>query len=181
MDVSGGLSRVLQLASKYELLKDNDAERAPIQNALAAIEGAILLIDQIRCKIDQAYDITFAAKDSKDRSARAQLAESYDDLRQMILDLVTSPVNEHCPLVGKERRNIDLQIGERTCYSIIPMYLDTPDRGLSLSVPRNAFRDDEDIHKTLEELDRYLIKTDRIASNYRRDAEFLIARLQMKG
>ena len=181
MDVSGGLSRVLQLASKYELLKDYDAERAPIQNALAAIEGAILLIDQIRCKIDQAYDITFAAKDSKDRSARARLAESYDDLRQMILDLVTSPVNEHCPLVGKERRNIDLQIGERTCYSIIPMYLDTPDRGLSLSVPRNAFRDDGDIHMTLEELDRYLIKTDRIASNYRRDAEFLIARLQMKG
>lgn len=178
INISGGLSRVLKANAAAQSSHIEDDHQ--IRNALAAIEAALYVIDQIRDIIDQAYDVALSAQDANDAGARALRAESYDELRLSINQTLDNLDHNADLLLGKSHRQVDISLEGKARYSVSPIRLDASAKGLNLSPPREAFSSFEEITKTLGELDSALRKTDRAAADYCRDAQYLIARLTAK-
>lgn len=175
VDVTAGLNRVLRIAStSTEPLRP---QMDPIRDALASIEAALYAIDTIREIIDQAYEVVLSAQSAEDAGGRALLAESYDELRQQIAKTIDELDERAASLIGKNQHNLEVKLGGKAQYSISPTRLDLSARGLNLEPPRDAFATFEEITAVLGELDSAMIKADRAASGYCRDAQFLIARL----
>ncbi len=178
IDVTGGLNRVLKANAAAQ--RDHFHDDHQIRSALAAIEAALYVVDQIHDIIDQAYEVALSAQDAADAGARALRAESYDELRLSINKVLDNLDDNADHLLGKNPRQVDIALDGKAKYSVSPIRLDISAKGLNLSPPRNAFDSFEEITNTLGELDSALRKADRAAAGYCRDAQYLIARLATK-
>lgn len=177
LNVEAGVNRALR-GSKSN--GDPNAARGdinPVRKALGAIEAALYAIDRIRDTLEQACEVALSARDLEDVGGRALLAERYDELRLSVDYTIEQADPRAAILIGKSQRHLDVKIGTAARYSVSPIRLDSSDRGLGLSPPRDAFASDEEIDAVLEELDRALARADRAAGNYCRDAQYLIARM----
>ncbi|MEM6413086.1 MAG: hypothetical protein AAF720_00315 [Pseudomonadota bacterium] len=203
MDVSGGLTRAMRLVQTSHDMHVRNTTREPIRVALCAIENALSAIDRVRDAIEEGFELVISAQETDDPASRAIFADRYDELRLSIETLAEATVANKeqgniaaaadvritakgdtdeargLTLVGGDRRQIDVQLGGQAHYSVSPTSLDASADGLNLSPPRDAFSTDEEILDVLEELDRALQKADRAAASYCRDAQFLIARLEL--
>ncbi len=178
MDVAGGLSRALKRAednvgADEEIL----AGQRSLQEALSAIEGALRLIDKIRDMIDYAYESAMSALEVDEAGGRALIAESYDDKRLEINELVAAADENTAHLIGKKARQIDVKIDGAAHYSISAIRLDVAEKGLNLNPPHDAFESDEEVNRTLDEIGLAVERLDRAAAIYGRDTEYLLARL----
>ncbi len=180
MDVAAGLSRALRRTSEAQPAEKRQAPTGGenIREALGAIESALYTIDRVRDIIEQAYEVALSANDTEEAGARALLAESFDELRLSINSTIESVDDRASTLVGKSHRQIDVKLGGKAHYSVSPCRLDSSPKGLNINPPRDAFSTFEEIAISLEELDAALLKADRGANAYCRDAQFLIAKLQ---
>ena len=138
---------------------------------------ALYAIDEIRDIIEQSYDVALSAREVEEAGGRALLAESYDDLRVSINKSIENSDERAKGLIGKNCRHVDVQLTEKAHYSISSARFDTSEKGLCLSPPRDAFENNEEIESILNELDKALARADRFATNYCRDAQFLMDRM----
>lgn len=176
LDVAAGLTRALRgsrLSVEKPIKKESEH---PVRAALGAIEAALYAIDRIRDTLEQASEIVMSARSVDDAGGRALLAERYDELRLQIDQLIETVDPRAAALIGKRPRHIDVQLGDKTRYSVSGTKLGAGPEGLDLSPPRHAFERDQEIAKILDELDRALGRADRAAAGYCRDAQYLIAR-----
>lgn len=177
IDVVGGLNRALRSAASTTAEQPAEKKKTnPAHDALAAIEAALYAIDRIRDSLEQACEVALSAKDVEDVGGRALLAERFDEWRLSIDSIIENVDPRASLLIGKNQRHLDVTLGGKTRYSISPVRLDTGEKGLNLSPPRDAFATFEEIDATLEELDNALGRADRAAAGYCRDAQYLIAR-----
>jgi hypothetical protein len=179
MDVEGGLNRALRAAAAGRRASRQD-DMETVRQALAAIEAALFTLDTIRDAIEQAYEVVLSAQEIEDAGGRALLAESYDELRQLIAKTVDEVDSRAGQLIGKSSRNLDLKLGEKAHYSVSATRFDLSSKGLCLDPPREAFATFEEIARVLGELDSAVKKADLAAASYCRDAQFLIGRLNAK-
>lgn len=177
MDVTGALDRILKRADSTTPIQHFDVAIDSIREALAAIESSLFLIDQIREAIEQAFEIVLSANDVEEIGGRALLAESYDEIRESINEIIANSNDRAANLIGKNPQQIDVTLGGKAHYSITPMRLDTSERGLGLMPPKEAFATFDEITETLEQLDGGLKKADRAAGAYCKDAQYLISRM----
>lgn len=180
MDVAGGLDRALRGATgaTVQARRTTDQSTNNIREALGAIESSLFTIDRVRDIIEQAYEVALSANDTEEAGARALLAESFDELRLSISTVVDAVDDRASTLVGKAQRQIDVKLGGKAHYSVSPCRLDATAKGLNINPPRDAFATFDEIAASLEELDAALVKADRAANAYCRDAQFLIGKLQ---
>lgn len=178
VNVVAGLNRALRNTGNSESKQERLKREDPVRNALATIEAALYAIDKIRDNLEQACEIAISAKLNEDVGGRALLAERFDDIRLQINDIAENADPRAIQLIGKANRHLDVSLGGKARYSVSAMRLDTSERGLNLTPPRQAFEADEEIETTLEQLDNALMRADRAAANYCRDAQYLIARMK---
>ena len=182
MDVAGGLDRALRRTSQQTKRQEPEPDRTAnnIRDALASIESALYSIDRVREIIEQAYEVALSANEVDEAGARALLAESFDELRLSINPAADSVDDCGAMLVGKNQRQIDVKLGGKAHYSVSPFRLDVSTKGLNINPPSEAFSTFEEITRSLEQLDAALVKADRAAAAYCRDAQYLIGKLQEK-
>ena len=179
IDTVAGVNRALRGARSAAIRAEDAQDINPARAALGAIESALYAIDRIRDALEQACEVALSAKGVKDVGGRALLAERYDELRLSINTVVENVDERARVLIGKSTKHLDVHLGGKTRYSVSPMRLDTGEKGLDLSPPREAFATFEEIDAALQELDNALARTDRAAANYCRDAQYLIARMNV--
>jgi len=179
IDATAGVNRALRGAQAAGTRGADAPSDNPARAALAAIEAALYAIDRIRDALEQACEVALSAKSVKDAGGRALLAERFDELRLSINAVVENVDERASVLIGKANKHLDVQLGGKTRYSVSPMRLDASEKGLNLSPPREAFATFEEIDAALAELDNALARTDRAAANYCRDAQYLIARMNV--
>ena len=178
INVAAGLNRVLNSTKSVdEKRPKTDAKEKAVREALGAIEAALFAIDKIRDTLEQACEISLSAKSVEDVGGRALLAERFDELRLLINETVEKSDPRATMLIGKNHRHLDVNLGGKTRYSVAATRMDSSERGLNLSPPRDAFSTYEEIDQTLEQLDNALGRADRAAASYCRDAQYLIARM----
>lgn len=178
-DVVASLNRALRnpMREAEQHKKDTRVQLGPIRDALGAIESALYAIDRIRDVLEQAVDVVVSARDIDDTGGRAMMAESYDELRLSIDAALTKIDPRAVVLIGTQQRHIDVNLGGKTRYSVSPVRLDTSERGLNLSPPREAFDSTDEIETTLDQLDKALALADKASTSYCNDAQYLIARM----
>ncbi|NWG72314.1 MAG: hypothetical protein HXY23_11990 [Parvularculaceae bacterium] len=180
IDVAAGLNRVLRAPGLQSPAAGPAAlDLEPVRAALASIEAALYAIDSIRDVIEQAYEVALSAQDVEDVGGRSLLAESYDDLRLSINKTIDNLDERAAALIGKSPRHLDVKLGGAAHYSISPTRLDVSSKGLNLPPPRDAFATFDEITNVLAELDTALKKADRTAAGYCRDAQYLIAKMNV--
>lgn len=178
MDVTGALNRILNNQKPVKKSPSTTRVQDPIREALAAIESSLFSIDRIREVIEQGFEIVLSANDVEDAGGRALLAESYDELRMSIDNVVETADERAVILIGHNAHQVDVGLGGKAYYTLTPMCMDTSDKGLNLTPPRGAFAKFEEITDILEQLDSGLKKADRAAASYCKDAQYLIGRLR---
>lgn len=177
LDIAGGVTRALKGTGVKAQQETKKIDDTPVREALGAIEAALYAIDKIRDMLEQACEVAISAKDNEDAGGRALLAERYDEMRLSVDAIINEADPRAVSLIGKSPRHLDVKLCGKTRYSVASMRLDTSDKGIGLSPPRDAFSSDEEIDKTLEEIDRALGLADRAGAGYCRDAQYLIARM----
>lgn len=130
-----------------------------IATALSTIETAVLAIDAIADRLREASDLLADAGSSADHGRRALLAGRYDDLRAEIDAIAGSASHNRVNLIAGRRIggklttfDIPLDGDGRSGVAIQVANLTTGEAGLSLSPPRNAFADDEEVAAIAAEL-----------------------------
>ena len=130
-----------------------------IATALSTIETAVLAIDGVADRLREAADLVADAASSEDHGRRALLAGRYDDLRAEIDAIAGSASHNRVNLIAGRRIggahttfDIPLDGDGRSGIAIPVANLTTGEAGLSLSPPRNAFADDEEIAAIAAEL-----------------------------
>ncbi|MBY0423723.1 MAG: hypothetical protein K2Q06_15570 [Parvularculaceae bacterium] len=174
MDVAGGVNRALR-AAIAEPARQDAAEAVRV--ALTTIESALFAVDTLRDILEQALDIAHSAQSAGDAGGRALLAESYDEIRLSISKVIDGLDAPAAGLIGKAPHNLDVKLGGKAHYSVSAMRLDLSPKGLALDPPRDAFATDAEIDRVMADIDAALLKADRAAANFCRDAQFLIARM----
>lgn len=177
LDIVGGVNRALKGATVETQKESKRIDETPVREALGAIEASLYAIDKIRDMLEQACEVAISAKDNDDAGGRALLAERYDEMRLSVDTIISTADPRAVLLIGKNPRHLDVNLCGKTRYSVSSMRLDTSDKGLGLSPPRDAFASDKEIDTTLEEIDRALGLADRAGAGYCRDAQYLIARM----
>lgn len=178
IDVQGGLDRALRNRRAVLDEPETNQQDNPVRDALAAIEAALYAIDRVRDILEQACEVAISAKSADDAGGRALLAESYDELRLSINEALDRIEPRGAQLIGKTQRHIDVMLGGRTKYSVSPMRLDVSEQGLDLPPPVDGFAGHDEIDAVLMQLDKALLRADRAAATYCRDAQYLIARMR---
>ena len=179
IDTTAGVNRALRGARSAAVRAEDAQQENPARAALSAIEASLYAIDRIRDALEQACEVALSAKSVKDVGGRALLAERYDELRLSINSVVENVDERASVLIGKSAKHLDVHLGGKTRYSVSSTRLDTSEKGLNVSPPREAFATFEEIDSALQELDNALVRTDRAAANYCRDAQYLIARMHV--
>lgn len=174
MDVVGGVNRALRAAIAEP--SKQDATEA-VRTALTTIESALFAVDTLRDILEQALDIAHSAQAAGEAGGRALLAESYDEIRLSISKVIDALEPPAAGLIGKAPHTLDVKLGGKAHYSVSAVRLDLSPKGLALDPPRDAFSTDAEIDRVLAAIDAALVKADRAAANFCRDAQFLIARM----
>ncbi|MGF1543141.1 MAG: hypothetical protein ACFB00_01305 [Parvularculaceae bacterium] len=176
MNVAAGVSRALKPTSSAGAKPTADAARADVRDALAAIEAALTVIDQVREIVEEALDLVDTVANVDDAGGRALLAERYDDMRQSIDAALEDADERAAPLIGRTQRQIDVRLADHAHYSVSPTRLAPSPDGLALEPPRDAFDEDDEVGAARTALSRALDILDGAAALYCRDAQYLIAR-----
>ncbi len=177
IDIDAGVNRALKKTEIPEKKSEDKDPQNDVRDALGAIEAALYAIDRIRDTLEQACEVVVSAKDIDDPGGRALLAERYDELRLGVDGILNSVDPRAAMLIGSGQRHFDVALGGKARYSISPAKLDTSNEGLNLTPPGEAFANDDEIERILGELDTALLRADRSAAGYCRDAQYLIARM----
>lgn len=131
-----------------------------IATALSTIETSVLAIDALTDRLREAADLVADAGASTDDGRRALLAGRYDDIRAEIDAIAGSASHNRINLIAGRRiagklASFDIPFDEdgRSGIAIQVVNLTTNESGLSLSPPRSAFADDEEIAAIAREID----------------------------
>lgn len=123
-----------------------------IATALSTIETSVLAIDALMDRLREAADLVADAGASTDHGRRALLAGRYDDIRAEIDAIAGSASHNRVNLIAGRRiagklASFDIPFDEdgRSGLAIQVVNLTTGEAGLSLSPPRSAFADDDEI------------------------------------
>lgn len=131
-----------------------------IATALSTIETSVLAIDAITERLREAAELVADAARNDDTGRRALLAGRYDDIRSEIDAIAGSASHNRINLIsgrriGGKHTTFDIALDEeqRSGIAIQIVNLTTGETGLSLSPPRNAFADDEEIETIAGEVE----------------------------
>ncbi len=178
-DIGIGLSRALRKSNIAPTsTQEREADRKIIRETLESIESALYTMDKTREVLQQCFEIAMQARKSEDPAARALLADSYDDLRESLDQIAAETDARGQILVGRNAKNIELELTGRARYSISAFPVSNNQGGLNLSPPINAFDTDEEIIAMIGELREAHKRVARFTTDYCRDAKFLMSRLQ---
>lgn len=176
VDISVGLNRALAHArSRSARLRSSVHE--DVELALQSIEAALFAIDEIRELLREACDIASAAAETTDLGGRALLAERYDDVRAAVDDIAGSAEFDGVTLLAENARALEVELGQKARYLVAPFRLNIGPKGLDLPPPETAFAEAEEIAQCGEALLAGLVRLDRAAETYCRDAQVLGARV----
>lgn len=123
-----------------------------IATALSTIETAVLAIDTVSDKLNEARDLVEAARATPDVGRRALFAGRYDDVRAEIDAAVGSAAHNRINLIngrliGGQLPAFDIALDERghARLAIQIVNLTTGPGGLALSPPRSAFAEADEL------------------------------------
>ena len=178
LDLRPAMDRALRQVRQGADLRKN-AHGEELRFALHVIEAAIYGIDDIRALLEEACEVLLAARDAEEIPARALLAERYDELRLSLDPIAEGCEYEGVDLLGRKAKGYDIELGVSAHFSIAPARMTIDAKGLDLPPPKDGFEPVEEVETIIEKLDRALLRVDRAAENYCRDARFLSARLEL--
>lgn len=156
-----------------------------IATSLSTVETAVLAIDAVSDLLREAADLASDAARSDDPGRRALLAGRYDDLRSEIDATVGAATHNRVNLIAGRRSprhpasfEIALDMEGRRGIAIPIVNLTTSADGLSLSPPRSAFDEDEEIDMILAEIDLAREMTDAAAVRLADHAALVAERIE---
>lgn len=159
-----------------------------IATALSTIETAVLAIDSISGKLDEARDLVAVAQATPDAGRRALFAGRYDDVRAEIDAAVGSASHNRINLIngrliGGRSPAFDIVLDERGRASIAVQIvnLTTGAGGLALSPPRSAFAEDTELASIAMEIAAAQALTSSVSAHFADHAALIsdrLARLQ---
>ena len=156
-----------------------------IATALSTIETAVLAIDVVNDSLREAAGLASEARKTDNLGRRALLAGRFDDVRSEIDATVGSAAHNRvnlingCLINGKTATfDIALDSEGRSGVAINVVNLTTGARGLSLSPPRTAFVEDEEIAMILGEIDQARTRITDVSIRFADHAAFIANRLE---
>ncbi|MEO1310579.1 MAG: hypothetical protein AAFV51_06370 [Pseudomonadota bacterium] len=176
VDIAAGVSRALKQSAAPAASAKPQRVPPQLKFALKTIEQALFAIDETREILEEACEVALQARELDDEIGRALLAERYDELRLSIDAVLTNAASPEGDLLSASARPLDLGLAGAVRFTIGAHRLDIGPRGLDLPPPREAFEEIDEVLTVLDRLDRALVKIDRAADQYCRDATFLHAR-----
>jgi len=155
-----------------------------IATALSTIETAVLAIDVVNDSLREAAGLAREANDTDNPARRALLAERFDDVRSEIDATVGSATHNRVNLIngrliGGKTATFEVPMDQegRSGIAISVVNLTTGARGLSLSPPRTAFAEDEEIAMILNEIDQAQSRIADVSIRFADHAAFIANRL----
>ena len=155
-----------------------------IATALSTIETAVLAIDVVNDSLREAASLAREASNTDNPARRALLAERFDDVRSEIDATVGSATHNRVNLIngrliGGKQATFEVPLDQegRSGIAISVVNLTTGARGLSLSPPRSAFAEDDEITMILEEIDRAQTRITEVSIRFADHATFIANRL----
>jgi len=155
-----------------------------IATALSTIETAVLAIDAVNDSLREAAGLVSEAAKTDNPGRRALLAGRFDDVRSEIDATVGSATHNRVNLIngrligGKTSTfDVALDLEGRSGIAISVVNLTTGARGLSLSPPRTAFAEDEEITMILSEIDQASSRITDVSIRFADHAAFIANRL----
>lgn len=160
-----------------------------IATALSTIETAVLAIDALAERLRECADLLADATSHRDLGRRALLAGRYDDLRSEIDAIAGTASHNRINLIcgrlidGRHTSFTTALDGEGRAVVALPIVnLTTAPEGLSLSPPRNALADNEEIEQIAAEIDKARDRILQVSEHYADHAAMIadrLARLQV--
>lgn len=155
-----------------------------IATALSTIETAVLAIDAVNDSLSEAVGLVTEASKTDNLARRTLLAGRFDDVRSEIDATVGSATHNRINLIngrligGKTATfEVPLDMEGRSGIAISVVNLTTGARGLSLSPPRTAFAEDEEITMILGEIDQARSRLVDVSTRFADHAAFIATRL----
>ena len=155
-----------------------------IATALSTIETAVLAIDVVNDSLREAASLAREASNTDNPARRALLAERFDDVRSEIDATVGSATHNRVNLIngrliGGKLTTFEVPLDQegRSGIAISVVNLTTGARGLSLSPPRSAFAEDDEITMILDEIDRAQTRIAEVSIRFADHAAFIANRL----
>jgi hypothetical protein len=155
-----------------------------IATALSTIETAVLAIDAVNDRLNEAAGLVEAAGKTDNLGRRALLAGRYDDVRAEIDATVGSAAHNRVNLIngckiGGLHTVFDIALDEqgRAGLAIGVVNLTTGDAGLALSPPRSAFADGTEIDAILGEIDAARTRIAEVSLGFSDHAALIADRL----
>ncbi|MFZ3033623.1 MAG: hypothetical protein WA138_06390 [Parvibaculum sp.] len=155
-----------------------------IATALSTIETAVLAIDAVNDSLSEAAGLVTEASKTDNLARRALLAGRFDDVRSEIDATVGSATHNRVNLIngrligGKTATfEVPLDMEARSGIAISVVNLTTGARGLSLSPPRTAFAENEEITMILSEIDQARSRLVDVSTRFADHAAFIANRL----
>ena len=155
-----------------------------IATALSTIETAALAIDAVNDSLHEAAGLVTEASKTDNLARRALLAGRFDDVRSEIDAIVGSATHNRVNLIngrligGKTATfEVPLDMEGRSGIAISVVNLTTGARGLSLSPPRTAFAENEEITMILGEIDQAQSRLADVSIRFADHAAFIATRL----
>ena len=155
-----------------------------VATALSTIETAVLAIDAVNDSLREAASLAREANNTDNPARRALLAERFDDVRSEIDATVGSATHNRVNLIngrliGGKMATFEVPLDQegRSGIAISVVNLTTGARGLSLSPPRTAFAENEEITMILDEIDRAQSRIAEVSIRFADHAAFIANRL----
>lgn len=154
VDLKSGIGRALRHAKSSQHAARNQIEQAA--RAISVVEGTLVATDAVDAALAEMQDVVSHALAAQDANARMLCAQRYAALIERIDTIVAGAVFDGVNLVNLGRDNIELisPVGGRPHHAISHIVLTAGERGLNLKIPRNGFREDEEIETAGQSLMR---------------------------
>jgi hypothetical protein len=154
VDMSGGIGRALRHATSAKSSARDTVERAA--HAIAVVEGTLIATDAMDAALAEMQDVVSHALAAQDANARLLCAQRYTALIERIDIIAEGAQFGGVNLINLGRDNIELvsPVGGRPHHAISHIVLVSGDRGMALKIPRNGFREDQEIEACGQALTR---------------------------
>ena len=145
MDMKNGIGRALRHAKSSHHSARSQVEKAA--RAISIVEGTLVATDAVDMALSEMQDVVSHALAAQEPAARMLCAQRFTTLIERIDTIVAGAVFEGVNLINLSRDNIELisPVGGRPHHAISHIVLAAGERGLNLKVPRQGFREDEEI------------------------------------
>jgi hypothetical protein len=154
VDLKSGIGRALRHVKSAQYAARTQVEQAA--RAISVVEGTLVATDAVDAALAEMQDVVSHALAAPDANARMLCAQRYATLIERIDTIVAGAAFDGVNLINLGRDNIELisPVGGRPHHAISHIVLVTSERGLNLKIPRNGFREDEEIEAAGQSLMR---------------------------